>query len=277
MMCCALRKSSLPVAPMCGMQISDRLFGGQLKELDDDGWTALIEYQKPDGGYGFHCGGSLINERYILTAAHCINAIPPGWKVHRVRLGEWDLESVHDCEHSFCVDPPIDLDIEQIIVHPEYEARNGTLINDIALIRFSRRVRYSVSVRPICLPLSASHRIENSIGQLGHVSGWGKTQTDTAHRKKAGTEMNIIAFSACHSFYKTQEIDLMKTHFCAGKIRPKDTCSGDSGGLLMKRFLGIWYLMGVDSFGAEECGSPKMPRVYTNVAMFVDWIRDNIV
>lgn len=63
------------------MQLTDRVIGGQPTKIDEFPWTALIEYEKPNGRFGFHCGGSVINERYILTAAHCITSIPRGWKV----------------------------------------------------------------------------------------------------------------------------------------------------------------------------------------------------
>uniref|UniRef100_A0A2C9GVA2 Peptidase S1 domain-containing protein n=1 Tax=Anopheles dirus TaxID=7168 RepID=A0A2C9GVA2_9DIPT len=280
MACCAVSnmKTTLPERPVCGVQISDRLYGGQLTELDDDPWTALIEYQKPDGSFGFHCGGSLINEYYVLTAAHCIQAIPPGWKVHRVRLGEWDLESIHDCEFpgGLCNEPPIDVDIEKIIVHHGYEDRNGTLINDIALIRFKRQVNFTETVRPICLPLSPSIRGAHLDGVRGYVSGWGNTQTGTAHEKKLRAGMIIKGYGECESFYKQQGVELMPTHMCAGKINLLSKCSGDSGGSLMRGAAGTWYLVGVDSFGVEKCGSSEMPRVYTNVSKFIDWIGENI-
>ncbi|XP_049283478.1 CLIP domain-containing serine protease 14D-like [Anopheles funestus] len=280
LVCCAgvtnSGKTSLPSPPNCGIQLSDRVYGGQPTKLDEFPWTALIEYQKPDGRFGFHCGGSIINERYIVTAAHCINAIPRNWKVHRVRLGEWDLSSSSDCEDDFCSIAPIDLDIEKIIVHTGYDTRDKSHHNDIALIRFNREIHYSETVRPICLPLADSLRSRNHVGLSSFAAGWGKTETASASPKKLKVELNIKDLKECAPVYQRSGIFLDSTQMCAGGVRGQDTCSGDSGGPLMRQITGSWYLIGVVSFGPQKCGTASVPGVYTNVAEYVDWIRDNV-
>ncbi|XP_053671065.1 uncharacterized protein LOC128721346 [Anopheles nili] len=278
LVCCAVskQKASLPESPKCGVQLSDRLYGGQPTALDEFPWTALIEFQKPDGSFGFHCGGSLINQRYIVTAAHCIDAIPRGWKVHRVRLGEWDLASATDCQNGLCSNAPIDLDIEKIEVHSNYDSRDQSNANDIALIRFTRDVSYSETIRPICLPLSTSIRSRNHVGLSSFAAGWGKTESASASDKKLKVELNIKSLQDCTSIYQRGGINLKSTHMCAGGVRGKDTCSGDSGGPLMRQLAGTWYLLGVVSFGPQKCGTAGVPGVYTNVAEYVDWIKDHI-
>uniref|UniRef100_A0A182QQ75 CLIP domain-containing serine protease n=1 Tax=Anopheles farauti TaxID=69004 RepID=A0A182QQ75_9DIPT len=269
-------KTSLPSPPNCGIQLSDRIFGGQPTKIDEFPWTALIEYQKPDGRLGFHCGGSIINERYILTAAHCINAIPRTWKVHRVRLGEWDLTNSADCEDDFCSAAPIDLDIEKIVVHEGYNARDKSHVNDIALIRFNRAVHFSETIRAICLPLTAAIKSRNHAGLSSYAAGWGKTETASQSEKKLKVELTVRDLNDCAPVYKRSGIFLQPSQMCAGGVKQKDTCSGDSGGPLMRQLTGTWYLIGVVSFGPSKCGTPDVPGVYTNVAEYVDWIRDNI-
>ncbi|XP_052867409.1 CLIP domain-containing serine protease B4-like [Anopheles cruzii] len=280
LVCCVgatqAQKSSLPEPPYCGLQLSDRVVGGQPTQLDEFPWTALIEYQKPGGQYGFHCGGSLINQRYIVTAAHCINAVPRTWKPYRVRLGEWDLGSSTDCEADFCAPSPIDLDIEQIIVHPAYDSRDAANLNDIALIRFKRNVQYSDVIRPICLPLSTSIRNRNYVGLSSYAAGWGKTETASASDKKLKVELHITGLNDCAQVYSRGGIYLQSSQMCAGGVRGKDTCSGDSGGPLMRQISGNWYLYGVVSFGPQKCGTAGVPGVYTNVLEYTDWIRNNI-
>uniref|UniRef100_A0A182WMS8 CLIP domain-containing serine protease n=1 Tax=Anopheles minimus TaxID=112268 RepID=A0A182WMS8_9DIPT len=269
-------KTSLPEPLNCGVQLSDRIVGGQPTKIDEFPWTALIEYQKPDGRFGFHCGGSIINERYIVTAAHCINSIPRNWKVHRVRLGEWDLGSSSDCEDDFCSVAPIDLDIEKIIVHTGYDTRDKSHHNDIALIRFNREIHYSATVRPICLPLADTIRNRAHAGLTSYAAGWGKTETATASQKKLKVELKVTDLKDCAPVYQRNSIIIDSTQMCAGGVRLKDTCSGDSGGPLMRQIAGAWYLIGVVSFGPQKCGTAGVPGVYTNVAEYVDWIRDNI-
>uniref|UniRef100_A0A182V4G1 CLIP domain-containing serine protease n=1 Tax=Anopheles merus TaxID=30066 RepID=A0A182V4G1_ANOME len=210
LVCCPVTsqaRSSLPEPPVCGIHLADRVIGGQPTQIDEFPWTALIEFQKPDDSFGFHCGGSLINERYIVTAAHCIKSIPRGWKV---------------------------------------------------------------------LPLSSSLRNRNHVGMPAYAAGWGKTESATASEKKLKVEMNIKSLQECAPVYQRGGILLKQTHMCAGGVRGKDTCSGDSGGPLMRQMTGSWYLIGVVSFGPQKCGTYGVPGVYTNVAEYVDWIKDNI-
>uniref|UniRef100_A0A182FSI6 Uncharacterized protein n=1 Tax=Anopheles albimanus TaxID=7167 RepID=A0A182FSI6_ANOAL len=249
-------KTTLPQPPHCGIQLTDRVVGGQPTKIDEFPWTALIEFQKADGRFGFHCGGSLINQRYIVTAAHCINAIPRSWKPNRIRLGEWDLGSNSDCLDDFCAPAPVDLEIEKIIVHPGYDSRDKANLNDIALIRFKRDVQYSDVIRPICLPLSTSVRNRNYVGASSYAAGWGKTETASASDKKLKVELNIKSQEDCAPIFARGGILLKPSQICAGGVRGKDTCSGDSGGPLMRQVSGTWYLLGV----VAGAGAKNIPQ-----------------
>lgn len=264
--------------PKCGQDLSDRIFGGQPTELDEFPWTALIRYRKPNGNLGFHCGGSLINSRYVLTAGHCINAIPRGWTVIGVRLGEYDLTNdVADCVDDVCADAPVDMDIERITVHEDYNPNVKSQWNDIALIRFSREVSFSPYIKPICLPVDESVRTRNNVGTKAVAAGWGRTETASSSNVKLKVELDISDPFKCSLVYKPSGVTLRDTQLCAGGLRGKDTCSGDSGGPLMKRIGSNYFLFGIVSFGPNKCGTKDVPGVYTNVAKYVDWVERNIV
>uniref|UniRef100_A0A2C9GW66 CLIP domain-containing serine protease n=1 Tax=Anopheles farauti TaxID=69004 RepID=A0A2C9GW66_9DIPT len=266
----------LPQAPQCGYQLTDRLFGGQATELFEFPWTALIEYQKPGGVYDFHCGGSLIHARYVLTAAHCVQGLPRGWKVNRVRLGEWDTRTEVDCQDGNCASAPVDLDIESIVSHRDYVARDAHE-NDIALVRFKRDVAFSDTIRPICLPLANPARSRNLVGLSNYAAGWGRTETASASPVKLKVALTVQDLAACSRKYQnTNTPPLKQSQLCAGGLAGKDTCSGDSGGPLMSQQAGTWYLYGVVSFGPNKCGTAGYPGVYTNVVSFLDWIQDNV-
>uniref|UniRef100_A0AAG5CTF4 CLIP domain-containing serine protease n=1 Tax=Anopheles atroparvus TaxID=41427 RepID=A0AAG5CTF4_ANOAO len=280
LVCCAganaSSKASLLTPPRCGIQNTDRVFGGQPTQLEEFPWTALIEYQKAGEQNGFHCGGSLINERYILTAAHCVTSLPRGWKLYRVRLGEWDLSTGQDCLEGECAVAPIDLDIEKVVSHSGYDSQDKSNVNDIALIRFTRDVSYSATIRPICLPVAESVRTRNHEGLPSFAAGWGKTETASASQKKLKVELTVKSLQECSPVYQRNGIFLKPTQLCAGGLKGKDTCSGDSGGPLMRQFAGAWYLIAVVSFGPSKCGTADVPGVYTDVAKFADWIRENV-
>uniref|UniRef100_A0A2C9GWS7 CLIP domain-containing serine protease n=1 Tax=Anopheles funestus TaxID=62324 RepID=A0A2C9GWS7_ANOFN len=268
----------LPSAPECGVWTSTRLFGGQLTQIDDFPWTALIEYAKPDGSYGFHCGGTLISQGHIVTAAHCVSSLPAGWRVHRVRLGEWDLETVEDCEYGYCNHPVVDVNIATIIVHDGYDVRNKNPCNDIALIRFVEKVNFTDTVQPICLPLSTSIRSENMTDSFSTVAGWGYATDITGVTKKLKVDLKLRNAQECSSILKQCETGFRHSApLCALGDRPdKQICSADAGGGLVKFFYGFYYLIGVASMGQEKCGSVDVPGVYTSVSDYVEWIKNNI-
>ncbi|XP_055609289.1 CLIP domain-containing serine protease B4-like [Uranotaenia lowii] len=266
--------SALPKPPNCGIDLADRIVGGQPTALDEYPWATLINYRKPNGNTGFHCGGSLINSRYVITAGHCINAIPRGWTVIGVRLGEYDLKhDGQDCLESECADVPVDVDVEKIIVHEEYNPQNKNQYNDIALIRMVRDVSFSSYISPICLPVAPAERNKNNVGTKAVAAGWGRTETASQSSVKLKVELDITDFNKCASVYRNSQVTLRDTQLCAGGLRGKDTCSGDSGGPLMKRVVGNIYLYGIVSFGPNKCGTKDVPGVYTNVPKFIDWIQ----
>lgn len=270
LVCCAC----FPEPPICGFQITDRLIGGGVTKLSEFPWTALIVYMHADGSTAFYCGGALINEEYVLTAAHCVVSLRKGWKVHRVRLGEWDLSTSVDCSDDSCADPVIDMDIDDIIVHSEHDDLRKA--NDIALIRLRSRVEYCVTIQPICLPISEEIRLINHEGMTAYAAGWGRTENGTSSDRKRSVPLPISNLENCTNEYQDIDFELLPTHLCAGGENGKDSCSGDSGGPLMRLVHGSWYLLGVVSFGLKSCGTQSTPSVYSNVAEYMDWIRNKV-
>lgn len=270
----------LPSPPICGVRTSSRLIGGQQTQIDDFPWTALIEYAKPDGSYAFHCGGTLINQGHIVTAAHCVSSLPDGWKVNRVRLGEWNLSTVEDCEYGHCNSPVTDLSIAKIIVHEGYDVRNSGASNDIALIRFHEEVNFTDTVHPICLPLSETIRSENMTDSFSIVTGWGSSPSVSGVSKKLQVDLNLRNAQECSSILEQSGMNFSHaSQFCATRERSdtvRTICSVDAGGGLVRFFYGFYYLIGVAGMGREKCGSGSFPGVFTGVLDYINWIKTTI-
>lgn len=124
------------------------------------------------------CGGSLINSRFVVTAAHCAHKSDlAGWNLTHVRLGEWYLGVDPDCDiHGECADPVKDYLVENVIIHDGYTPRQQQH-HDIALLRLAEPVIYSYFIKPICLPTQkALQEWDYGKGQPLQVAGWGTTE-----------------------------------------------------------------------------------------------------
>lgn len=260
----------------CGViDLSNRIFGGVPTKLEEHPWAALLIYDI----YGNNtlvpkCGGSLLNSRYVLTAAHCIEDIPKRWKLRYVRFSELDAISKENCTmvnetEEVCRQ---EYEVEDVIVHPEYNKTVRNKVHDITLLKLAKDVEFSKYVQPICLPLDKTIRNMPIADKDFTVTGWG--QTETAIRSGTQLHVDIIGkpLDVCNEKFSIANITLADTQICVGGEEGKDSCKGDSGGPLMRQVGIVWYQVGVVSFGNKFCGSEGFPGIYTNVAKYLKWI-----
>ncbi|KAF2895868.1 hypothetical protein ILUMI_10303 [Ignelater luminosus] len=284
LVCCGseaypLRTNLLPNRTVCGEQPGEiRIHGGEQTKIWEFPWMALLKYKyngtNKDAGY--NCGGTIINSRYILTAAHCVQLNQPLY-IDEIRLGEWKISSPEDCEEQNCADPVVDLKIEEKIVHPDYGSRKSK--NDIALLRLDRNIEFTDFIQPICLPVSEA--LDPSVGSRLTVVGWGITENETKSDVKLKLDVPVVSREQCNT--KLPNIGgVDSTRLCAGGETGKDACQGDSGGPLMRSTAEDpnaksvrWYQEGIVSKGTH-CGLRGYPGVYTRVANYIDWITENL-
>ncbi|XP_056392704.1 serine protease 33-like [Hyla sarda] len=250
--------------PGCGRpMISERIVGGADAAIEEWPWQVTLQIE----GFG-QCGGSLITNSWVLTAAHCFQQ-SENISDYTVYLGVYQLSNLQN--------PGIvGRGLKQIIVNPNFLLESG---GDIALIEMDKPVNLTSSIRTICLP-SAS--VNLSEGTLCWATGWGNIQDGVPlpnPKTLQEVQLALIDNKNCESMYQTSlgynpkykliQSDMM----CAGyKEGKKDTCQGDSGGPLVCSVNGVWVQMGVISFGLG-CAEPSHPGVYTRVQYYLSWIQ----
>ncbi|SPP88303.1 blast:Serine protease easter [Drosophila guanche] len=281
----ATTSSLLPQPPNCGENFGDRVVGGKETGKREFPWMVLIEYTKPGNVKGHHCGGSLINNRYVITAAHCVSAIPSDWQLTGVRLGEWDTSTNPDCTtekngRSDCNALYVDNPVVERVPHPQYPGNARDQLHDIALLRLRDPVAFTENISPVCLPSLASQRDSSFLGRKMVVAGWGRTETNFTSNKKLKAEVDTVPLGDCNNRYASQRRTVTSNQICAGGVEGVDSCRGDSGGpLLLEDYnegYSNYYISGVVSYGPTPCGLKGWPGVYTRVAAYLDFIENNV-
>ncbi|KAG7298208.1 hypothetical protein JYU34_019014 [Plutella xylostella] len=288
--CCSALQAKLDSHPNlsllpenCGFIDGDRLIGGMKAGLYQFPWMALISHSTRSG-LKFQCGGTLINDRYVLTAAHCMKNL----QIAGVRIGEYDYRTETDCVGEppkvECESKIQDIRVEEAILHPAYSGRPGPVLNDIGLLRLSKKVDFTPkNAKPICLPISSSLRQRALAGENATLAGWGFTEEHLPSPVLMTVNVPVHTPEDCRFSYHKGKLsesqpDLTVNKLCAGE-KGKDSCSGDSGGPLMVAGLhsgkSRYIQYGVVSTGPRNCGSGAA-GYYTDVSKYMQWILDTI-
>lgn len=281
MVCCP----RLQNAPNCGpLDVVVRIIGGNDTDIGEFPWMVLLRFEARNKKIHANCGASLISSRFVLTAAHCmISAKKKGWKLHSVRVAEWNYRNHRgnrDCKKLDYIDEPIcrkDYDVARFSIHPEYRVNHAVHIHDIALIELVTDVQLNTFVAPICLPLAgvvgASPNSSHETVEYT-AAGWGSISTGSGmHYKLMQVNLKPFDHDRCKRLFEVSSgLGICEAHVCAGGTEGEDTCHGDSGGPLMKQIGGSWYQQGITSFGWPKCGREGIPGVYTNISHYLGWL-----
>ncbi|XP_063586409.1 venom protease-like [Penaeus indicus] len=244
------------------------VLGGKEAEVGAWPWMALLGDRDAAGVIDWFCAGILINEQWLLTAAHCLAR-----RANVIRLGEHDYSTPNDGAN------PEDFGFAATIPYPQYS--EPELHHDIGLIRLNRRVTIQPYIRPVCLPWGAGSNVD-LIGKTVTVTGWGLTQPGGRHSPVL-QEVGVTVFPSAkcdqdykkHTFYDRLWPQGIGAGFICAGDGGKDACNGDSGGpAVYSDGRGRFTLAGIISSG-EGCGREEYPGLYTNVrqSQYLAWIK----
>ncbi|XP_061454082.1 coagulation factor IX-like [Rhineura floridana] len=233
--------------------IITRVVGGMDSRKGEVPWQVYLLSPEQKG----FCGGSIVNERWIITAAHCLEFVP-----HTVVAGEHNVDTKDGTEQYRRV--------ARVIPHPTYNATNK-YHNDIALLELDSPLELNHYVTPICI---ADKEFTNSLlrNGLGSVSGWGKLTFQG--REASILQVLKIRYVDRPTCLRSTRFTILANMFCAGDPNDaKDTCQGDSGGPYATDIEDTWFLTGITSWG-EQCAQKGKYGVYTRVSKYTKWIRN---
>ncbi|XP_075978590.1 trypsin-7-like [Anticarsia gemmatalis] len=218
----------------------DSIYGGNSVSIKYFPYQVSIYIGRGDQNDRFHCGGSIISNNYILTAAHCLDGVKVSQIV--VRAG-----SAYQKKGTI-------IKIAYMILHPNYVSL--TTDNDVAVMKTATPIEFNDVTQPIKLP---NNNRPLEVGSIITVSGWGETESSAESNILLAVKVPVVSEERCYRVFPDR---LTKNMFCAGGLQTggKAVCYGDSGGPAVQN--GVQY--GIVSWG-EPCALPNYPDVYTKI------------
>ncbi|XP_043942152.1 serine protease 27-like [Protopterus annectens] len=248
----------------CGKpKYNTRIVGGTY--ATEGAWPWQVSIQKNEEHI---CGGCLISDSWVVTAAHCFNRFDAEY-MFQVKIGSHQLlgTNVHEISRG----------VSAIMIHEDFT--DSPYRNDMALLQLDESVNFTDYIRPVCLP-NASLVFPD--GKMCWVTGWGRIKYgESLPAPKTLQEVNvpIISQPVCDCLYHKDSNILLSEQIvssdaiCAGYVSGgKDACQGDSGGPLVCNVGDVWVLAGLVSWG-DKCALPNRPGVYSRLSAYQDWLQ----
>ncbi|MBM4412762.1 MAG: trypsin-like serine protease [Chloroflexi bacterium] len=236
-----------------------KIVGGSEAIPNEFPWQILLTYS----GLSASCGGSVIHESWILTAAHCVDSDSPSWRTV--------VAGIHD-RSSDGANPYLQRrSVNRIIIHPNYN--DATLDYDIALLELNTPLTLNSKVAPIVLASTSDGALYNP-NTVHTVSGWGHTSYGgSAAVRLQKVNVPVVSTTLCNSAYGS----ITSRMYCAGNYAAGgiDSCQGDSGGPIFVNQNGTYKLTGIVSSG-YECATAGYPGIYTHVANLRPWVESYV-
>ncbi|XP_075975735.1 trypsin, alkaline A-like [Anticarsia gemmatalis] len=244
----------LCVAAASAAEIGDRIIGGSVTNIRNYPEMVVLLFAANQANHRHDCGGSILNQRNVLTAAHCFDN-------NKLALGMWRLRTGSDFAHS----GGQVTNVQQIIRHPSYN--RITFDSDVAIMRTTGTINFGTNAQAARIAGSNYNLGDN---QVVWAAGWGRTEHGMASEQLRHVQIWTINQAVCRQRYGASAIT--DNMLCSGwlDVGGRDQCSGDSGGPLYHNRV----VVGVCSWG-RGCADPRFPGVNVRVSRFTTWIQNN--
>ncbi|KFO35037.1 coagulation factor X [Fukomys damarensis] len=233
-----------------------RIVGGQSCGEGECPWQALLVNEDNNG----FCGGTILSEYYVLTAAHCLHQA----RRFTVRVGERDTEQEEGNEMTH--------EVEVVIKHNKFNT--DTYDCDIAVLKLKTPITFRMNVAPACLPQKDWAEAVLMTQKTGIVSGFGRIHEKG--RQSSTLKSLEVPYVDRNTCKLSTGFSITQNMFCAGyDAKLEDTCQGDSGGPHVTLFKNTYYVTGIVSWG-EGCARKGKFGIYTKVTNFIKWIEKSM-
>uniref|UniRef100_A0A7E4V2X1 limulus clotting factor C n=1 Tax=Panagrellus redivivus TaxID=6233 RepID=A0A7E4V2X1_PANRE len=241
-----LQCGQTPIHPI----LNNGIVGGHPAQPYSWPWQTLIH---PGGSV---CSGSIVADRWVISAAHCFDGVPE----NTVEV----YSGVFGRRHPY---PKTSHKVRKIYLHPKYGSHGFN--DDVALLELDDSITFNHYTQPVCLPSNDSSVVVPP--NMAWVTGWGYLMDGgPLSNTLQQVHLPFVDINTCERNYGSHWIN-KALHICAGK-EGKDACQGDSGGpLVVESSGGPWFQYGITSFGGK-CGEKNQPGVFTRVSNFCSWI-----
>ncbi|KAG5669920.1 hypothetical protein PVAND_000210 [Polypedilum vanderplanki] len=231
--------------PQKNFDIAPNIVNGSSTTIQEFPFMASLQWEFNSTTWLHYCGGTIINEFWVLTAAHCLYGdVTEG---NQVEYGMTVISHESRGENIALY--------EQIIWHEKYDPY--TLINDIGLIKTKTAMSVGLFEYKVKLALPSDYFMT---GTPAIVAGWGRVAT--------GLPISVTLQKAAYQIFSSR--DCAELHE-PGSVFYNNICGGQIGGPLLVDGVQV----GIVSWSIKPCTVPPYPGVFTSIGPYINWIMDN--